>query len=127
MHDPDRNSGAFCEAATAEGGEDGLVVTATGTEKVAEFAVLPAEAVGRIVALEAAHTSDPTLDAAMVLLEPVVQVGAGPMPDGLAEHGADRSWIGAMAVRRHPLRLISHDRSRRAEERFGGTHVPGAR
>ena len=75
--------GASCEAEAAERGEDGLVVTATRAEEVAEFAVLAAEAVGRIMVLEAAHVSDPPFDAAMVLLETVVQVGASPVADPL--------------------------------------------
>ena len=58
-------------------------MTTAGTKETSEFAVLLAEAVGGIVALEAAHTSDPALDAAMILFETVVQVGAGPVPDGL--------------------------------------------
>ncbi len=124
LHDPERNSGAFCEAEAAEGGGDCLVVTAARTEEIAKFAVLPAEAMGGVVALEAAHTSDPALDAAMVLLKAVVEVGAGAVADRLAQHAADRPRVGAVAVRRHPVRPEAHDRSRRAEERLGGTHVP---
>ncbi len=86
LHDPERSSGAFCEAEAAEGGGDGLVVTATRAKEIAKFAVLAAEAAGGVMDLEAAHTSDPALDAAMVLLKTVVQVGAGPVPDGLAQH-----------------------------------------
>ena len=60
------------------------------TEEVAEFAVLPAEAVNCIKALEAANALDPALDAAMALFEPVVQISDGQVSDGLAQHGADR-------------------------------------
>ena len=52
--------------------------------------MLSAEAVGGVMAFEAVHASDPALDAAMVLLEVVVEVGAGPVMDGPAQHGADR-------------------------------------
>ena len=66
--------------------------------------MLAAEAADRVMALEAAHTLDPALDAAMVLLEALVQVGAGPVMDGPAQHAADRPRVGAMPVRRHPVR-----------------------
>ena len=87
---------AFCEAEAAEGGGNDLVVTASGAEEVAELAVLSTEVMGCLVALEASHTSDPALDAAMVLFQPVVQVGAVPVPDGLAQHAADRPGVGAV-------------------------------
>jgi hypothetical protein len=43
-----------------------LAVTATWTKKVSEFTMLSAEALGCLMALEALHTSDPALDAAVV-------------------------------------------------------------
>ncbi len=88
--------------------ENDLVVTAARTEEISEFTVLATEAAGCLMILEAAHTSDPALDAAMVLFKPVVQVGAGAVPDGLAQHAADRPRVGAMAVRRHPVRTEAH-------------------
>ena len=72
-HDVQRDAGAFDSAGSAESGGDDLVVTASRAEEVAEFAVLFAEAVGGVMAREAAHTSDPALDAAMVLLKAVVK------------------------------------------------------
>ena len=59
LHDAERKSSASCEADTAGGGGDDLVVTADSAEEVKKFAMLSAEAVGGIMALEAAHTSDP--------------------------------------------------------------------
>ena len=67
-----------------------------GTEKIPEFTMLATEAVGGTVALETAHASDPALNAAMVLFEAVVQVGAGAVDQPtssspeqmLVEHGA---------------------------------------
>ena len=115
MHDPDRNAGACCEAKAAEGGGDRLVVTASETEEISEFAVLAAEAVGGTVALEGAHASDPALDAAMVLFGAVVQVGAGAVPD--------RPGVGPVAVRRYPVRPEAYGRAGRAEEGLGGLHV----
>ena len=66
-------------------------MTATRAKELSEFTVLTTEAVGGAMALEAAHTSDPAFNAAMVLVEAVVQVDAGPVTDGLARHAASRS------------------------------------
>ena len=75
LHDPERSADAFCEAKASERGGDGLIVTATRTEKVAGFAVPAADAAGGLMILEAAHASEPALDAAVVLPEPLVRVG----------------------------------------------------
>ena len=83
-------------------------MTISGAVEVAEVAVLSAEAVGGILALEAAQTSDQSLDATVVLLEAVVQVGAGAVPNRLAQHAADCPRIGAMPVRRHLVRPEAH-------------------
>ena len=77
LHDVERNAGAFTKAGAAGGGGDDLVVTAAGTKEIAEFTMLAAEALGGVVALEAPHTSDPSLDAAMVLFKTISQVGVG--------------------------------------------------
>ena len=89
LHDPERNSGTSCKSEAAEGSGDGLVVTETRAEEISELAVFAAEAVGGVAALETAHTSDPALDAAMVLLKPVVQVRLGAVADRLTQHTAD--------------------------------------
>ena len=101
----------FAKRKAVEGGGNRLVLTAARAEEIAEFAVLAAEAVGGIVALEAAHTADPTLDATMVPLEPVVQLCAGAMPNLLALHAADRPRVGAVPIRGHPVETQAHDRS----------------
>ena len=79
-HDVRRDVDAVGEAGTAGRGGDDLVMTATGTQEVAEFAAFSAEAVGGVMALEASHTSGPAFDTEMVLFEPVVQVSAGLVP-----------------------------------------------
>lgn len=66
--------------------------------------------------LEAAHAADPAIDAAMILLEPVVKVGAGAMPDPLAQHGADRPWIEVVAPHCDLIRLEAHSCFSRAKE-----------
>jgi hypothetical protein len=58
-----------------------LVVTGSTAEEVAELIVLSAESVCRVMLLEAAHTSDPYFDAAMVLFKSIVQVDARPVTD----------------------------------------------
>jgi hypothetical protein len=48
-----------------------LVVAGSAAEEVAESIVLAAEPLGRIMLLEAAHTSDSPFDPAMVLFESI--------------------------------------------------------
>ena len=104
MHDTGCNAGGFNESRTTSYGGNGLVVATAATEKIAEFTVLSAKACGCLIGFEAPHTSDPSLDAAVVLLEPVVQVSARPVPDRPTEYGADCPGVGAVAVCRHPVR-----------------------
>jgi hypothetical protein len=91
-----------------QSGCDGVM--AARTKDIAEFAVFAAEAPGGGVALKAAHTLDPAFDAAVILLETIVQVGVHLMPDGLSQHAADCPGIGAMTIGGHPLRSKSHGR-----------------
>ena len=58
-----------------------LVVTGAGTKKVTKLVGLATNAIRRIMILEATHASSVALDAAVILLEPVVQVGARSVPD----------------------------------------------
>ena len=62
-----------------------MVGAGSATEKVAEFIVLSAESVRRVVLLEAAHISDPSLDPAMVLFKSIVQIDARPVADVAAQ------------------------------------------
>ena len=50
----------------------------TSTKEIAKLIVFSAEATRRSIVFEAAHTSNATLDTAVVLFEPVVQVGIRP-------------------------------------------------
>jgi hypothetical protein len=93
-------------------------MTTAGAAEVAEFAMLATEAGSGIVALEAAHTSDPAFDPTMVLFKTVVQVGVGSMADRPTQHGADRPGIGAMAIGGHPIGAKTHGRFGRSEEGF---------
>jgi len=58
------------QAATA--GWDMLVMTSAEAEKSAELVVPSTEPIGRAERLEPSHTSDPTFDAPVVLLQAVV-------------------------------------------------------
>ena len=58
-----------------------LVVAGSSAEEVAEFIVLSAEAVCCVVLLEAAHTSDPSFDPAMVLFKSIIQIDARSVAD----------------------------------------------
>jgi hypothetical protein len=49
-----------------------VVVTAAGTKELTEFVVFAAEAFCGVAGLEAPHTSDPALDAAMILFKSIV-------------------------------------------------------
>ena len=88
MHDAERNAGGFGESEATSDGGNGLVVATAATKKIAQFAVLSAEATSGLIGFEAPHTSDPPLDAAVVLLEPVIQIGTGPVPDRPSERSA---------------------------------------
>src|SRR5215213_3737028 len=108
--------------ATAAGG-DMLVVAGAEAEEVAELVVASTEALGRGEALETPHTSCAPFHAAVVLLQSVVFVGAGPVRDPPAEHGADRPRVGAVPVRGDAVRGDAGDGPRRAEEGPGRRHA----
>jgi hypothetical protein len=102
-----------------------LVVMGSAAEEVAEFIVLSAEPVGRAMLLEAAHTSDPSLDPTMVLFKSIVQIDARPVTDVAAQRRADRAWVGIMPVGCHAVRHKAGNRPCGAEELLGCSHVTG--
>jgi hypothetical protein len=57
-------------------------VTTAGTKEISEFTMLATEAARGVGALEAAHTSDPAFDAAMVLFKTIVKIHF-PVPNRL--------------------------------------------
>ena len=73
------------EVTASTGCRNVLVVTGSASEEVAKFIVLSAEPVSRFMLVEAAHTSDPTLDPAMVLFKAIVQVDIRPVADVVAQ------------------------------------------
>jgi hypothetical protein len=62
LHDAHRDAGAMEKATALALCWNVLVVTGSAAEEVAEFIVLTAESVCRVMLLEAAHTSDPSFD-----------------------------------------------------------------
>jgi hypothetical protein len=125
LHNAHRDARVMEEVTTSTGCRNVLVLTGSAAEEVAEFAVLSAEPVGRAMLLEAAHTSDPSLDPAMVLFKSIIQIDARPVADVVAQRRADRSWVGIMPVGCHPVRHKAGNRPCRAEEPLGRSHVTG--
>ena len=76
-----------------------MVVASSAAEKVAEFIVLSAEAVCRVMLLEATQTSDPSFDPTMVLFKSIIQGDARPVADVVAKLCPTR--LGGLAP--HPL------------------------
>src|SRR3954468_1768515 len=84
FQDGQHRHGAAEELESAAIGGNVLMVTGARAEEVAQFIVSPAEPGGRSGALEAPHGPVAAFDAAVILLEPVVQIATGPVPHTLA-------------------------------------------
>src|SRR3954447_9845196 len=123
FQDGQHRHGAAEELESAAIGGNVLVVAGARAEKVAEFIVSPAEPGGRSRALEAPHGPVSAFDAAVILLQPVIQVATGPVPHTLAQLGPDRPGVAVVAVRRDPVRGDAGHRLGGAEERLRGSHV----
>ncbi len=100
-----------------------LMVAGARAEEVTQFIVSPAEPGGRSRALEAPHGPVAPFDAAVILLQPVVQITTASVPHALAQLGPDRPGVAVMAVRRDPVRCHTGHRFGRAEERLGCRHI----
>jgi hypothetical protein len=73
-----------------------LAVTGSAAGEVAEFVVLSAKSVCRLMLLEAAYASDASFDPAMVLFKSIVQLDARPVTDVAAQCRADRAGVRIM-------------------------------
>jgi hypothetical protein len=62
-------------------------------EEVSQRVEASTEPGSRLATLEPAHRLISTLDAAMILLDPVVQILVGPMVHSFAEFSPDRPWV----------------------------------
>jgi hypothetical protein len=92
---------------TATIGGDMLAVEGTDTEEVAKLIMATTESAGRHEASEAAHTSHPSLDPAMVLFQAIIQVGIGSVCNRLAELGADCLRVSVVAIAGNPIQLVA--------------------
>jgi hypothetical protein len=81
----DRDASVTEEATAPAGCWNVLIVAGSAAEEVAKFVVLAAERLCRIMLFEAAHTSDPSFDPAVVLLKSIVQIDARPVVDVAAQ------------------------------------------
>src|SRR4051794_41533087 len=93
-------------------------------EEVAQFIVGSTEPGGRSGALEAPRGPVAAFDAAVILLQPVVQITTASVPHALAQLGADRPGVAVVAVGRDPVRCHAGDRLRGPEECLGRCHIP---
>ncbi len=125
LHHANCDASVTEEATASAGCWNVLVVTGSAAEEVAEFIVLSAEPLGRVMLLEATHTSDPSFDPAMVLFKSIIQVDARPVADVAAQRRADCAWVGVMPVGCHPVRHKTGNGPCRAEEPLGRSHVTG--
>src|SRR3954451_7707562 len=104
---------------SASVGGNVLVGAGAEAEEVAEFIVGLAEPSRRSRAFEAPHGSIAAFDAAVILLQPVVPVGTGPVPHAFAQRGADRPGVAVVAICCDPVRREAGHRFGGAEERLG--------
>src|SRR3954468_16515505 len=109
FQDGQHGHGAAEELESAAIGGNVLVGAGARAEEVAQSIVSATESGGRSGAFEAPHGPVAAFDAAVILLQPVIQVGTGPVPHILAQLGADRPRIAVVAVGRDPIRC--HPRS----------------
>src|SRR5215203_5703380 len=117
FQDGQHRHGAAEELESAAIGGNVLVGAGARAEEAAEFIVSPAEPGGRSGAFEAPHGPIAAFDAAVILLEPVVQVATGPVPHTFAQLGPDRAGIAVVAIGRDPVRCHPGHRPGGAEER----------
>src|SRR5829696_1715291 len=87
FQDGQHRHGAAEELESAAIGGNVLVEAGARAEEVTELIVSPAEPGGRSGAFEAPHGPVAAFDAAVVLLQPVVQIATGPVPYAFAQRG----------------------------------------
>src|SRR4051812_28503592 len=108
--------------ATTAGG-DSLVAAAAKAEEVTKLVVAVTEALCRDEALEPAHTSGASFDAAVIPLKPVILICAGPVHHLPAEGRADRPWVGTVPIGGDALGGDASCSPGREEEGLGRGHV----
>src|ERR1700761_2971649 len=120
---PQNRCGAAKKVEPAVVGGDLLIGTGAGTEKVTQLVIGPAEFASRSSALEPAHRTVAAFDAAMILLQSVIEILVVAMPHTFAQGRPDRPWIAVVAIRGDAVGCDAGDHLGRLEERLRGGHV----
>src|SRR5215813_1116485 len=94
---------------TVPGQRHGFVPPGAEAEEVAYLLIDPAEPLRRRKALEATHRVSPLLDAAMILLQVIIQVAIRAMDDSLSQLGLDSAGIGSMPIGGYTIRHYLND------------------
>jgi hypothetical protein len=100
-----------------------LIGSRAGTEEVTQLIVAATEFASRSWALEPAHRTVATFDAAMILLQPVVEILAVAVPHTCAQRRPDRAGIAVVPIRSDLIRRDAGDHLGGFEERLRGGHV----
>jgi hypothetical protein len=100
-----------------------LAHAGSAAQKVPEFVVATAISFGRRDALEAEHWSTSPLDAAVILLQTIIEVLIGSVPHARTKLCPDCPRIGIVAVCRDSIRDHSGDRLCRSKEARGRGEV----
>ena len=98
-----------------------LMRAGPGTEEVAQFVVASAKPVSRSWALKPTHRLISTFDAAVILLQSIVEVAAGAVLHAFTQRRPDRTRITVVAIRGYPVRDNIGDGLGGLEERLGGS------
>ena len=95
-----------------------LMMAGATAQEAAPFIVCATEPSGGSGAFEALHWSVARFDAAVVLLQPVIQVSTGSVPHAFAQRGADRPGVAVVAIGRDPVRCHAGHRPGGTKERL---------
>jgi hypothetical protein len=101
-----------------------LLPGGTEPKELAHFIEGAAEACCRGYVAEPAHRIVALFDATMVLLQPIVEIRVATVHDLLAKSITDRTRVGVMSIRRHPLWCVTNDSNGLREKAPGGIHIP---
>ena len=100
LKNAERDGATGDETMPAGVGRNVSATSGAGVQVVSKFVVPSTEASSGVRALEAAHWFVSSLDATMILLDPIVQILIGPMFHSAVQFGADRAWITVMTIGR---------------------------
>ena len=80
-------------------GGDLLIGSGAGTEEVTQLVVGETEVARRSGTLEPAHRTVSAFDAAMILLQAIVEILVVAMPNTFAQYCPNRPWIAVVPIR----------------------------